>query len=708
MDMEDHAAGVVAEGGIGMSGRVVEELGDRNGGGFGAVVLLGGERAESDEHGAVDGAGVVEEGANNVLEMCERFRVEAGGRVGVRSVLDGGAVGGRVPVMRRVVGTCGGRVKKLVDGVGDIAGHGEIDGAGGVVPFEVETAVEGALPVGGGGVFGVESVDEMLGMLGTNVLDAEVVDDKSEGDGPSGVAEETRCVSSGGVAVKGEVFLEAVVCKDAGLGKAVHAFADLNHDLVVVDEVGEFVLFHDVGGDVLHWDPHVLVLFHGRAEVEVFDVDGHVAGAGSRDDAVEMEFDGGEVGSGSRDLAVVDDFVAADGESDAVRVGLVGFEFGDDAKVGGDAIEGFVGVLDEVHGVGTGERSGEEALGEAADFEGGSVHPFGAVGALEEVGVFEDGAGVGVDDGEGEVGDDGVVGEADSAGVVEGVWLGGVGDNQLWVGRENSGFDDAVGARARAREIAGCGPGGMRIGVAEEGGRWRWRLGRVGASERGEGFGLFAGLAAALAGIAGGVLVGDWWSEVRWRSGEWLHPRNWGSVGRRADEWSGGGGCGDRWRCLGDGGEDVGKLLEGGALRESSRREGGGVGRLKEGGDEILGGCGGEFEGGGSGHVDVGREPGEGVGNALGGGCVGPDGVAAVVVGGGADIPSFDGMRRPGVADGGGLVDEDTSAWGRKRRSIEVEGAVNLRPGGKLGVDAGGAEEVEREKGLWEEAIPEM
>ena len=60
-------------------------------------------------------------------------------------------------------------------------------------------------------------------MLGADVLDAEVVDDESEGDGPSGVAEETRSVGGGGVAVLCEVLLEAVVGEDAGLGKAVHS-----------------------------------------------------------------------------------------------------------------------------------------------------------------------------------------------------------------------------------------------------------------------------------------------------------------------------------------------------------------------------------------------------------------------------------------------------------------------------------------------------
>ena len=40
------------------------------------MVLLRGEGAEGNEHGIVDGSGVVEEGSNNGLETCEFGGVE--------------------------------------------------------------------------------------------------------------------------------------------------------------------------------------------------------------------------------------------------------------------------------------------------------------------------------------------------------------------------------------------------------------------------------------------------------------------------------------------------------------------------------------------------------------------------------------------------------------------------------------------------------
>lgn len=115
---------------------------------------------------------------------------------------------------------------------------------------------------------------------------------------------------------------------------------------------------------------------------------------------------------------------------------------------------------------------------------------------------------------------------------------------------------------------------------------------------------------------------------------------------------------------------------------------------MKESSDEVLGCGGGEFEGGGGWHGDVGGEPGEGVGNAFGRGGIGPDGVAPIVLHCWADVPTFNCVWGPRFADGGGFVDEDSGSWWGKRRSIEVEGAVDLGPGREFGVDSGGPKEV--------------
>lgn len=168
----------------------------------------------------------------------------------------------------------------------NVAGHGDVDVAEFVVPCEGEAAVEGACPINGDGVKELECVDEVLSMMFADVLDAEVVNDESEGDRAFGVGEETGSVLSGDVAVLGKVGLEASVGEYAGLWEAVHAHADFNHDHVVVDKGRKIVLVHDVGWDEFDGDPHVFELGHWRTKVKVLDVNRHVLRVGSGDDAV--------------------------------------------------------------------------------------------------------------------------------------------------------------------------------------------------------------------------------------------------------------------------------------------------------------------------------------------------------------------------------------------------------------------------------------
>ena len=75
MDVEDHVAGNVHDGGIWVRGGVVEEPD------YFVVSLLSGfglggcNGAESDEHGRVDGHGIVEESTGDFLDkVCLFFR----------------------------------------------------------------------------------------------------------------------------------------------------------------------------------------------------------------------------------------------------------------------------------------------------------------------------------------------------------------------------------------------------------------------------------------------------------------------------------------------------------------------------------------------------------------------------------------------------------------------------------------------------------
>jgi len=220
-----------------------------------------------------------------------------------------------------------------------------------------------------------------------------------------------------------------------------------------------------------------------------------------------------------------------------------------------------------------------------------------------------------------------------------------------------------------------------------------------------ESVGATLGSMAGTLGIAAGTAWGgqDGLFQGRGWFVEGRHPRKRGRRGEGGEAgWDGGG------RGHGGMGEDVGELEEGGMGAVAEGCEWGGGGWVEEGMDEVTGGGGGGIEGGGCGHANMGGEPGEGVGVALRSGLIEPDPVAAVVVHGGAEIPTVEGVWRPGFSDSGFFVDLDSGArWG-EGRAVVVEGAVELGLGGETGVDAGAAEEVEGDERLGKEAVPQV
>jgi hypothetical protein len=88
----------------------------------------------------------------------------------------------------------------------DISGHAQVAGALVVVPRQGYATVGGAGPVGGHFVFRGDSIHEVMGMLMSNVLYAEVVNYKAERDRAGGVVKQTGSVFTLQVAMFGEMW----------------------------------------------------------------------------------------------------------------------------------------------------------------------------------------------------------------------------------------------------------------------------------------------------------------------------------------------------------------------------------------------------------------------------------------------------------------------------------------------------------------------
>ena len=109
----------------------------------------------------------------------------------------------------------------------EIFGHRDVAGACGIVPVNSESTEEGTGPVDGYGVEFLEGLDEVVGVLLSDVLDPKVINNEGENDGLGGVLPERRGYGNRGEAKMGEVSFEPVVGDAAGLFEDGHAFSDL-------------------------------------------------------------------------------------------------------------------------------------------------------------------------------------------------------------------------------------------------------------------------------------------------------------------------------------------------------------------------------------------------------------------------------------------------------------------------------------------------
>ena len=112
----------------------------------------------------------------------------------------------------------------------------------------------------------------MVGVLFSNVIDSKVINEEGENDGIGGVLPERRASGNRGKTKMGEVSFESSVGDAAGLFEAGHAFSDLQVDPAFGTERAEAVLVDNFVRDACQGEFHVLVLGHGGAIIELFDI----------------------------------------------------------------------------------------------------------------------------------------------------------------------------------------------------------------------------------------------------------------------------------------------------------------------------------------------------------------------------------------------------------------------------------------------------
>jgi len=163
-----------------------------------------------------------------------------------------------------------------------------------------------------------------------------IIDDEAENYATPDVSPEARSVLALVVTLFGQSLFEELVGDNAGLGEAIHAFANFNIDSsFVVDQVLEVVFDDDLFGDDVESEAHVFRIGHRSVEVEVGQINAEEHGSRGADGGVDEEFGGEEIRSGNALIAGKVNEVTANSESSAVDLLLLRADVADDATVGG-------------------------------------------------------------------------------------------------------------------------------------------------------------------------------------------------------------------------------------------------------------------------------------------------------------------------------------------------------------------------------------
>jgi hypothetical protein len=130
----------------------------------------------------------------------------------------------------------------------DVPRHGYVERSLVVIPFELNPAVEIAVPIYGEFIFFLDARNEVVNVLLTFIFYTKIINNQREGDGPVGVIQKTGGLFTLEVSIWSEEFLEELVCKDAGLGEAPHCSLHFQIYVPIKDLVCQHVLLNNPGG----------------------------------------------------------------------------------------------------------------------------------------------------------------------------------------------------------------------------------------------------------------------------------------------------------------------------------------------------------------------------------------------------------------------------------------------------------------------------
>ena len=125
-----------------------------------------------------------------------------------------------------------------------------------------------------------------------------------------------------------KVYLEHIVCNVAVLFQAWHAFADLQVYPSVGCDLEEFILGGDFFSEYCQAYFRILVLPHRGIVIKILNIQSDEAGTGGGDGAVQKAFSRRQSGAVGCCVTREVQPVYSNGDTDAMRLGLLGSDAG--------------------------------------------------------------------------------------------------------------------------------------------------------------------------------------------------------------------------------------------------------------------------------------------------------------------------------------------------------------------------------------------
>jgi hypothetical protein len=220
---------------------------------------------------------------------------------------------------------------KLFD---DVSRHLNVEGALFVIPTQFDPAVEIAHPILGECILGFDSFDEMINVFLALIFDSKIVDSKGEGDRLRGVFTKAPGIFAFIISVRGKTLTQELVCKDAGLRQTPDGLAHLEINVSTDNFVKEVILGDNPRGKQADGHFHVLVPVKCCRQVEIANVEAHVACLRGADDAIPLEYRDYHISCACGEFPWVINLVAASCDSDLIGIFFLGVISNDDLSIG--------------------------------------------------------------------------------------------------------------------------------------------------------------------------------------------------------------------------------------------------------------------------------------------------------------------------------------------------------------------------------------